>query len=125
MRLKDKLVAERPGILADLIVRGKKVLAASGIEKPALVVLASRAYIADRDDFGVFWEKCVAPSLPTAAGIRTKLSDVADAYNLWARENGVGKQQVRQSGLAGVSKKGGRGTSCIYGQQSAHGRCAD
>ena len=82
-QLKDKLLAELPGILA-WAVAGCLLWQERGLEPPEDVLAATQEYRRDSDVIGSFLDDCcdVGPGTEVAA------SDLYRAFKAWAKENG-------------------------------------
>jgi putative DNA primase/helicase len=92
-RLSEKLLAERPGILA-WAVQGCLEWQRSGLQPPEAVRQATRDYRAEYDSLGRFWEdRCQAqPKSITASAALIKV------YEAWCQENGERQQSARRLG---------------------------
>jgi putative DNA primase/helicase len=82
-RLKEKLRAERPGILAWL-VRGCLEWQAEGLEVPRRVSEATATYRAEQDHLGVF----IAEACEVGAGFKTEGRLLYAVYKGWAESSG-------------------------------------
>jgi putative DNA primase/helicase len=81
--LKDKLVAEAPGILA-WAVRGCLDWQRDGLREPAAVTRATGEYRADEDDFGAF----VQDRCERTPGARAAARELFDAYVTFTKGRG-------------------------------------
>jgi putative DNA primase/helicase len=81
--LKDKLVAELPGILA-WAVQGCLLWHEYGLGMPAAVQEATESYRRESDTLGAFLEDCTVAEADAA----TKATELYQAYKQWAEEAG-------------------------------------
>lgn len=82
-RLPEKLKAEAPGIMA-WAVQGAVKWHADGLAIPSNVEAASRDYMAEHDDIGMWMEECCIVSL----GLRCKSSDLYQSFRRWKQSRG-------------------------------------
>jgi putative DNA primase/helicase len=81
--LPEKLKMEAPGVLA-WAVQGCLDWQAKGLNPPAVVTEATRAYKAEMDEVGQFLSDCVQCPVK---GTVTK-AEMFEAYQRWSRDNG-------------------------------------
>ena len=82
-RLKDKLLAELPGILA-FMVRGCLTWQATGLGSASAVDIATTAYRDQQDRIGGF----IADRCDVSPSYSCKFSDLYDGYKRWCGDNG-------------------------------------
>lgn len=88
--LKDKLIAELPGILA-WAVQGCLLWHEYGLGMPAAVQEATESYRRESDTLGAFLEDCTVAEADAA----TKATELYQAYKQWAEE--AGEYQLTQT----------------------------
>ena len=98
--LKQKLLAEAPGILNRLL-DGLRDWFDHGLLLPAGVVAATSDYHADSDPAGEFLKECVAEAL----GERVKASRMHAVFKAWAKANA--SEEWSEKGLSGALKDKG------------------
>lgn len=107
MGLRDKLMAEAPGVL-NWLLDGLRVWLEKGLMTPDCVKAATDQYRADSDPLGRFIREC----LIAAAGEDVQASVMYDAYKDWcsAREERAWKQTAFGRGLKerGLEREDGR-----------------
>lgn len=82
-RMKEKLLAELPGILA-WAVAGALAWRRDGLQAPADVVAATEEYRRDSDVIGAFLEDCC----DVGRGLEIEASVLYKAYRQWAKDGG-------------------------------------
>jgi len=92
--LKQKLLAELPGILA-WAVRGCLAWQRVGLNPPAEVLAATASYRAESDVLGAFLADCTTTEPPPVADgelfsreVRATVKELRNAYQAWCLENG-------------------------------------
>jgi len=111
-RLREKLRAELPGILA-WAVRGCLAWQAQGLQEPEKVREAAESYWERQDTFAQFWDECctVEGSSP-----ETRREDMIAEYQAWCRLNGDEHPMrpkafyARVRGVKGVEDKKSNGS---------------
>lgn len=81
--LRDKLVAEYPGILA-WAIEGAAKWCESGLLIPESVQTSSKEYMAEQDDLALWIEECCT----VADGLKAKSSELFQSFDQWKRRNG-------------------------------------
>lgn len=108
-RLPEKLKAEAPGIMA-WAVQGAVKWHADGLAIPSNVEAASRDYMAEHDDIGMWIEECCE----MASYLKAKSSDLYASFRRWKQSRGEhepsqtvwGEKMTVVPGLTKVSVKG-------------------
>jgi len=116
--LKDRLIAEAPGILALALGGLARAIARNGIAVPSSSISAGKAWRRDVDQVAQFVEDCCV----WAPGVGAPSADFYRGYQSWATSAGVKRSLSRKSftmrlvALGGQRGKGGHdGTRMIYG----------
>ncbi len=91
--LPQKLANEAKGILA-WAVRGCLEWQRDGLKIPESVKAATEQYRIDEDSIGQFLRDCCVQSV----GLKNKASNLYEAYEAWATENGIHPVQQRKFG---------------------------
>lgn len=81
--LRDKLVAEYPGILA-WAIEGAAKWYDSGLLIPESVQTSSKDYMAEQDDLALWVDECCT----VGDGLKTKSSELFQSFDVWKRRNG-------------------------------------
>ena len=81
--LRDKLVAECPGILA-WAIEGAAKWCESGLLIPESVQTSSKDYMAEQDDLALWIEECCT----VGDGLKAKSSELFQSFDQWKRRNG-------------------------------------
>jgi len=108
-RLPEKLKAEAPGIMA-WAVHGAVKWHADGLAIPGAVETASRDYMAEHDDIGMWMEECCE----TMSHLRARSSDLYASFRRWKQSRGEhepsqtvwGEKMTMVPGLRKVKTKG-------------------
>lgn len=81
--LRDKLVAEYPGILA-WAIEGAAKWYDSGLLIPESVQTSSKDYMAEQDDLALWVDECCT----VGDGLKAKSSELFQSFDVWKRRNG-------------------------------------
>lgn len=108
-RLPEKLKAEAPGIMA-WAVQGAVKWYADGLAIPSNVEAASRDYMAEHDDIGMWIEECCE----TMSHLKARSSDLYASFRRWKQSRGEhepsqtvwGEKMTLVPGLTKVTVKG-------------------
>lgn len=108
-RLPEKLKAEAPGIMA-WAVQGAVKWHADGLAIPSNVEAASRDYMAEHDDIGMWMEECCE----TMSHLKARSSDLYASFRRWKQARGEhepsqtvwGEKMTMVAGLRKVKTKG-------------------
>ncbi len=113
--LLNKLRSELPGIL-NWALEGCRQWLANGLQEPAAVLAATRAYEAEQDLVGEFVnDRCVLSSNGRAQTARVERKELYGLYETWCRETGTPalssktfNGRIRERGVPEVKVHGGK-----------------